>query len=171
MNKKYVLDNTTSSTQMGVIVASLSLGCFFFLFFFIDWDWGSIVLGIIAMLFSVPLNMFMKLFSEVYTDGTSFFIKNIYQKEQRIDAALFDRIIDMRTVIPYRDSRYYTILFKNGMKFHFMKKTTSLLGPPPKDKAKLAEELTKAVNDFLKAKTTLSFLFFIFWVNQTQFSL
>jgi hypothetical protein len=77
-----------------------------------------------------------------------FFVKNLYKKEQKIDAALFDRIVDMRTIIWYPESPYYTIYFKNGTMFHFVKTSSTFLGFL-KDKAELAKELTKEVNDFL----------------------
>lgn len=102
------------------------------------------------MFFYRPVNIFMKRFSEIYTDGTAFFVKNLYQKEKKIDAVLFDKIVDMKTIVWFPDSPYYTIYFKNGMEFHFVKKKTTFLGFPMRDKAKLAEELTKEVKDFLE---------------------
>lgn len=146
MNKQYVLNDTASSNQRNVILASVSVSCFFFLFL----DWEYIMMGIMPMFFYIPLNIFMKRFSEVYTDGHTFFVKNLYQKEQRIDASLFDKILDMTSMVRYPDSPYYTIYFKNGMKFHFEKKRDSLQASPMKNKGELAKELTREVKDFLQ---------------------
>lgn len=146
MNKTYVLNDTASSNQRNVILASISVSCFFFLFL----DWEYIMMGIMPMFFYIPVNVFMKRFSEVYTDGYTFFVKNLYRKEQRIDAALFDKISDMTVMVRYPDSPYYTIYFKNGTKFHFEKKRHASPGSPMKSKAELAQELTGEVRDFLQ---------------------
>ena len=149
MNKTYVLNDTASANQRNVILASISVSCFFFLFL----DWEYIMMGIMPMFFYIPVNIFMKRFSEVYTDGRTFFVKNLYRKEQRIDASLFDKISDMAALVRYSDSPYYTIYFKNGMKFHFEKKRDSVQESSFKNKGELAQELTQEVKDFLK--TTL----------------
>ena len=107
-------------------------------------------MGIMPMFFYIPVNVFMKRFSEVYTDGHTFFVKNLYRKEQRIDATLFDKILDMTVMVRYPDSPYYTIYFKNGMKFHFEKKRNALPESPMKSKAELAQELTGEVRNFLQ---------------------
>src|SRR5688572_9809227 len=143
MNKTYVLNDTASAVQRNVILASISISCFFFLFL----DWEYILMGIVPMFFYIPVNIFMKRFSEVYTDGRTFFVKNLYRKEQRIDASLFDQISDMTTRVRYSDSPYYTIYFKNGMKFPFEKKRVGLQEPSFKNKVELAQALTREVKN------------------------
>lgn len=149
MREKYVLDDTSSSDQVIIIIGSILVSCFFFAFLFVGWNWGLVVMGIIPSFFYIPVNIFVKRFSNIYTDGDVFFVKNLYKKEQKIDARLFDKIVDMKTIVWYPNNPYYTIYFKNGMKFDFAKKKNSFPGFPMRDKEQLAEELTKEVKDFL----------------------
>jgi hypothetical protein len=149
MNRKYILNDTTSSAQTIGIIMPVAF-CFFFLsFLFLGWNEGSIILSIASLIFSIPINIYLKRFSEVYTDGSMFFVKSIYRKEQKIDAALFDRIVEVRSIFKTYRRLYYTIYFKNGMKYHFMKTTDTFWEPPVGHEEDLGKQLTKEVRDFV----------------------
>ncbi|PWV55718.1 hypothetical protein [Chitinophaga sp. S165] len=84
-------------------------------------------------------------------------MKKLFKKPQQIDAALFDRIAEVRSLIPRFSNNtrlYFTIYFKNGMKFHFHNSTDSeddLFGPPVDYDIDRGKQLTKEVEDFLSA--------------------
>ncbi len=152
MNRKYVLNNTSLSYQIIAIIMALALSCLFFSCLLLMWNEIFIVIGIIPILLYIPLHIYIRRFSEVYTDGNKFFIKSLFKKEQQIDAALFDRIVEVRSLIRRFNNNnrlYYTIYFKNGVKFHFNNSTDDLFGPPVDYNIDRGKELTKEVEDFL----------------------
>lgn len=153
MNNRYILNNTASSDQAIAIIMTAALSCLFFSCLLLVWAVGFIILGMMPILLYIPWHIYARRFSEVYTDGYMFFVKNLFNKEQQIDAALFDRIVEVRSLIKQTPNNrlYYIIYFKNGMKFQFRRPSDDFSGPPVDYGVDEGKQLTKEVGDFLGA--------------------
>lgn len=104
---------------------------------------------LLGFLLLAPIYLYNLKFYDIYIQNDFFIISNLIRK-RKISSSEFIEIIPAKRVLFTLNSPYFTILFKDGEAFNFIKER-SLNQIIKKDRELISKELTLAINEFIKA--------------------
>lgn len=96
-----------------------------------------------------PIYLYNLKFYDIYMRNDFFIISNLIRK-RKISESEFIGVIPAKKVLFTLNSPYFTILFKDGSAFNFVKERP-LKQVLHKDRKLISEELTRAISESIKA--------------------